>query len=1069
MDVAYGFKIDGTVKTPGIGYNWNKMSSSTGFALGDTGVLELTSTANVNDSSYGTNPTSLDLSKVTGTGTLKYSSTAGWRAFPDADARMPASTLTLQMELADSLIISKNDGATVIGNLAGSKNIRSDFGNNGSNGRILTVTQSKDAEWEGTFVANRLTKFNVVAPAEGTPGTLTLSGTQSLSTYDVKTIPMQVDGSVNLTGTWVGNTTVAGTFGGTGTLTGSLTFSDGATLKANSSALAVSGAVVFPAEADDEVTVDMTGVTPVSGGTTLISSSTSMGSVSKLTASGAALKVVGNDLKAYPIVATYGGKNYATFADAIDVALADEGGAANLANITVVDGTAELPDWYVIQDNTIKVAVAAKVIPESSTTYYATLQEAVDNVNVSSYVEIHADSLVATSSETSIFIKPGAYTFAITSTKAGYGDFVQGTEILTGVYSYAPETHAATFVWNGGASGAWNDVANWTSTDGTVAVPPSDALYTIDFSSAATVSINSDKNVAQMNVGAIVSLNSASAENTYAITVASGGTIALTTVSASLAVTRISPSSAPVLGGELSPESYYVKSVTSGSTTTYSVDAYNTVAFTAPNATVTRTDALGNAIKDGDTITFTVAADQGYSVTGVSASSGSVSGAGPYSYVVNGNATITVTTQQDAQITGVVFDYYVGYTNADVRVTVDQAGTYTLTVRGTEYEQTALEAGTITFENVDVTGVSTSSGVAYTITASEGASGTTGGTSPAQSSGTVTDTGWMAWSENGVNVGTWSADEPSYTAGEAAFSGTNTYTAAWISTGEVVTVTTSVKFGDVADPDMTIDANAQAAVRIGAGNVFQVYAGSTPDWVNVYNDELGSPDGDVQYGVTVKLNYSTQTYGVDITKLAATYPLTNATGGAAFPLAKAASAMQQVSYLGAGSFISLSGEYVSAGYTANVGTEGSATNVVVSSDFVSTYMGDVLASNVSAALSPTNTTKQANGLNYFASYALGLDPTDEDDKPTIKVETNSEGKFVVTLTDKEGNVLDIADNVAVTLSVKTGATPESVTGDGVDGEIVDGEGSAEGKSFVIDPSKVDSVKYYKVRIDIGAK
>lgn len=230
--------------------------------VNEGGVFELISTSNVNDSSYGTNPTSLDLSKVTGGGTLKYSSTAGWRAFPDVDARMPASTLTLQTELADSLIITKNNGETVVGSLVGSKNIRSDFGSNGGNGRILTVTQSKDTEWQGKFVANRITKFNVVAPSEGTPGTLTLSGTQELSSYDEKTIPMQVDGSVNLTGTWVGNTTVAGTFGGTGTLDGALTFSAGSTFKAFASdenGLSVSGTVSYPESGTVTVDVDALG------------------------------------------------------------------------------------------------------------------------------------------------------------------------------------------------------------------------------------------------------------------------------------------------------------------------------------------------------------------------------------------------------------------------------------------------------------------------------------------------------------------------------------------------------------------------------------------------------------------------------------------------------------------------------------------------------------------------------------------------------------------------------------------------------------------------------------------
>ena len=165
---------------------------------------------------------------------------------------MPVSTVGIQVELADSLIISKSNGETAIGSLSGLKNIRSDFSNNGANGRILTVTQSKDTEWQGKFVSNRITQFNVVAPATGTPGTLTLAGTQTVN------IPAQIDGSVNLTGTWVGATTVAGTIGGTGTLTGNLTFSAGSTFKAFASdenGLSVSGSITYPASGT--VTVDV--------------------------------------------------------------------------------------------------------------------------------------------------------------------------------------------------------------------------------------------------------------------------------------------------------------------------------------------------------------------------------------------------------------------------------------------------------------------------------------------------------------------------------------------------------------------------------------------------------------------------------------------------------------------------------------------------------------------------------------------------------------------------------------------------------------------------------------------
>ncbi len=232
--VGMRFVVDGTVKAS----SRSKWGGGTAMVLGDTGVLEFVSSSNTDDQNT-------EMGNITGTGTLKFSSSAGWRAYPKVDANMPAATLTIQSELADSLILpTKNNGETVIGSLAGSKNIRSDWSDNGANGRILTVTQSKDTEWQGKFVSNRITQFNVVAPATGTPGTLTLSGTQTVN------IPAQIDGSVNLTGTWVGATTVAGTIGGTGTLTGNLTFNAGSTFKAFASdenGLSVSGSITYPA------------------------------------------------------------------------------------------------------------------------------------------------------------------------------------------------------------------------------------------------------------------------------------------------------------------------------------------------------------------------------------------------------------------------------------------------------------------------------------------------------------------------------------------------------------------------------------------------------------------------------------------------------------------------------------------------------------------------------------------------------------------------------------------------------------------------------------------------------
>ena len=763
---------------------------------------------------------------------------------------------------------------------------------------------------------------------------------------------------------------------------------------------------------------------------------------------------IGEQSGLYKAVAQISTTYYATMQEAITAA-----GDNNLASITVLDGSAALPEGYYVSNNVVCKYAFSLTAANDAVTYYTNHGDAVYAAYMAStykYLSILVDQDALTP-DTSIRYKiaDGVTVTPVAPTEE-YDTPVQGTpDPSTGAFTYSLPTKATTYTWSGAYNlKVWAMPSNWTYGGGTAASRFPTTGDSVILGTAETITVG-NVTVKGIAVSAAVTL---SANDPRTLTASDDG-IVLTDAAATITTSNVTLSPTPTT----SVANSYVK--LDGST--YLVDAYNTVTFDALYATVNRTDGLGNAIKDGDTITFTVGANQGYSVTGVFASSGSVSGDGPYSYVVDGNATITVTTQQDAQITGVAFDYYVGYTNADVRVTVDQAGTYTLTVGGKNYvyEKTGEASETITFENVDVTGVSTSSGVDYTITASEGASGTTGGTSPAQSPGTVTDSGWMAWSNGPSNVGTWDPSIPSYTESEAAFSGTNTYTAAWVSTGEVVTVTTSVKFGDVADPEMTIDADAQAAVRLfdDGGDTFQVLTNSALNaWANVSNVSL-EPSGEEQYSVEVKLNYSTQTYGVKIGSYE--LALTDDSTVKSFPLAKASSAMQKVSYLGAGSFISLAGSYISAGYTADVGTDGSATNVVVSSDFVNDYLSGIKASEVAAALSPSATDSAytgANGYNYFSNYALGLDPTDADDKPTIKVETNSEGKFVVTLVDGNGDPIVGAANVALTLKFQSGTDPNSLSTE-MTSSFYDG-------SATINPSEMTgNVQYYKVQVDIGAK
>ena len=224
-----GIKVGGELRASGIG----RFGSGTIINVNDGGVLTLTST----DSSVDERTT--DYSGVTGTGTIRYSGT-GWRSLPDGSKLFP-STLSIELEQANGVVVNETD--KVIGSIFGTKNLRSDLG---ADNKTVTIKQAKDGVWSGSFFGgdDRL-KTVVVDPGASTTGTLTLAGTHT------HTNELAVNGSVNLTGTWVGATTVTGTFGGTGTLDGDLTFKAGSTLRKlahNNDGLSVSGTLTYPSD-----------------------------------------------------------------------------------------------------------------------------------------------------------------------------------------------------------------------------------------------------------------------------------------------------------------------------------------------------------------------------------------------------------------------------------------------------------------------------------------------------------------------------------------------------------------------------------------------------------------------------------------------------------------------------------------------------------------------------------------------------------------------------------------------------------------------------------------------------
>ena len=226
-----GIHVFGTFKATGIGDN--QINSDTSVITYDSGTFVLMTNSNTDD-------LDVNYSRIKGTGTLRYEGT-GYRTI--SRSNFP-TTMTVENNLSNNGLIHRVPNAELsIGSLAGNGRMRSDWGGSESIGdRDLRILQSKDTTYDGLFdaVLDRINNVIVTSGASST-GTLTITGMQTAN----NNLVIESGAKVNLTGTWVGATTVAGTFGGTGTLTGDLTLTDGATIKVEdaSDPLAVSGSL----------------------------------------------------------------------------------------------------------------------------------------------------------------------------------------------------------------------------------------------------------------------------------------------------------------------------------------------------------------------------------------------------------------------------------------------------------------------------------------------------------------------------------------------------------------------------------------------------------------------------------------------------------------------------------------------------------------------------------------------------------------------------------------------------------------------------------------------------------
>ncbi|MBE6382796.1 MAG: hypothetical protein E7049_07280 [Lentisphaerae bacterium] len=404
------------------------------------------------------------------------------------------------------------------------------------------------------------------------------------------------------------------------------------------------------------------------------------------------------------------------------------------------------------------------------------------------------------------------------------------------------------------------------------------------------------------------------------------------------------------------------------------------------------------------------------------------------------------------------FDYTVNYTGAETvvasvtgEVSSPANTTWTLTVGGKSYTGTytagANNSGTVTFR--DVTGLTAGQSNAYTITATGAATGTTDNKSAIAAK--VLD-GWIA--EDSTNTGKSAAGGAwnpaiTYSGTTATFSGnsTNTFNATSRAAG-TVTLTTVVNFGDVADAEVNVDSGAKAAIRVGASgnsNVFQLWsrpsASAAAEWLTV---EGATPN--IEESSTVVFTFDTLagTYSASVNGSSLLY-----NSSTSFLVASDGETIGSVSYVGAGTFTSLSGNYT----TTNIIESVSGTNIVVDAKFIADYMSGKTVSEATAALSPS-AAKGTNGLNAFEAYALGLAPSAA--QPVLGVTVSEEGKFVVTMKNADGTEITSAPNVQLVTKVKSGDAPGSFeTSEGGD---------------TIDPAQQNvPVKYYKAEVEILAK
>ena len=426
-----------------------------------------------------------------------------------------------------------------------------------------------------------------------------------------------------------------------------------------------------------------------------------------------------------------------------------------------------------------------------------------------------------------------------------------------------------------------------------------------------------------------------------------------------------------------------------------------------------------------------------------------------------------------------VVDYKDGYKSADVSVAVNVNSediTYSLKTNNVVVSGVSgvVSGSVVTFAGVDTSELAIGD-TSFQIVAES--SGTTVATSELTTVIKGDTNAWFETSDGAGNTvgGSWTNDTAWANGVMTINDGDNAFKPDESSKGEVVTVTTVAKFFAINNTDEAI--SGQAAIRIGGTDespTFQLYREG--GWVNVTATGI-NPNVNAEYEVVFTFNYSASS--------AATYSATIAVyGGTAQQLMAAGDVttftvagtnpktLSMIDFVGTGSIRSIVGQYISNGLV--VDTDANNT-VVVASAWVSSIpvlaAMSVADAKVALAADAPATSGPGNGYNWFSCYALGLIDGETVNTPAMSEASVDNGEVTFGLLN-----VNPPEGVELTVTLEGCTTPggeySAVDGSG-SMTITHGTASAETAGTVslnpVTAQGESSVKYYRLKIDVGAK